>query len=236
VTGTSQADTRRWVGIAGALLALVVVACAGLLVGHQLGSATPGESSVEAGFARDMQVHHAQAAEMSYLVIVATEDETIRSIAYDILTTQQAQIGIMSGWLHEWDLPAHSSAPLMEWMGGTGDGGHGHDMAGMEPDDGAGDGGDDVASFEPHDGAVMPGMATDTEMEQLRSSTGREAEVLFLRLMIAHHRAGVEMADYAAEHVEDEDVRSFAERMGRAQESEIRAMNDLLEERGEEPV
>lgn len=28
-----------------------------------------------------------------------TEDETMHILAYDILTTQQAQIGIMMGWL-----------------------------------------------------------------------------------------------------------------------------------------
>lgn len=206
---------RRWGPLVAILaVALVVAVCAGLLLRERLSS--PGNDSVDAGFARDMQIHHAQAVDMSYAVIVATEDPTIRAIAFDILTTQQAQIGTMSGWLDAWELPAYSSAPLMAWME---DGHGGHD-------------GHDTDS----DGALMPGMATEAEMEQLREATGVAAEILFLQLMIEHHRGGVHMARDAAENAEVEDVRALAERMAAAQEVEIDAMNDLLVERGADPV
>ena len=39
------------------------------------------------------------------------------SLAFDILTTQQGQIGIMSGWLDAWGLPWTSAGPRMAWMG-----------------------------------------------------------------------------------------------------------------------
>jgi len=209
--------------VAAVVLALVIAVCAGLLIGSRVTGSHPGENSVEAGFARDMQVHHAQAVEMSYAVATATEDEAVRSMAYDILTSQQAQIGRMSGWLDDWDLPAYSSAPLMAWMT-LGDGGHGsHGSISGETDPDTGD-------------ALMPGMATTAEMDQLRGSRGRAAEILFLQLMIEHHRGGVDMAQYAAEHAEEEQVVLFADRIASSQAAEIDAMNDMLVQRGAEPV
>ncbi len=41
----------------------------------------------------------------------------------------------------------------------------------------------------------MPGMATKSQIEELRAASGREAEVLYLKLMTAHHRGGVHMAE-----------------------------------------
>jgi uncharacterized protein (DUF305 family) len=73
-------------------------------------------------------------------------------------------------------------------------------------------------------------------MEQLRQATGRHAEILFLQLMIDHHRGGVDMAGYAAEHAGEEEVRLAAERMASSQAVEIDAMNDMLAERGVDPV
>jgi uncharacterized protein (DUF305 family) len=211
--------------VAAVALALVIAVCAGLLIGSRVVSGSPSGDSVDAGFARDMQIHHAQAVEMAYAVTLQTEDPAVRTIAFDILTSQQAQIGRMSAWLDRWDLPTYSSEPLMRWMDHGGD--DGHDMADMT---------DDGGEFVAEDGAVMPGMATDTEMQQLRSSTGRQAEILFLELMVDHHRGGVSMASYAAEHASEEEVRLAADRMATAQAAEVRAMNDMLLERGAEPV
>src|ERR671917_181968 len=77
----------------------------------------PSDSSPEAGFARDMMVHHAQAVEMAEIVRDKTESEEIRPLAADIALTQQAQIGQMQGWLQVWDLPPTGTEPAMSWMG-----------------------------------------------------------------------------------------------------------------------
>jgi len=82
-----------------------------------LSSRPPGNSSAEAGFARDMSVHHAQAVEMAEIVRDRTEDEEVRILATDIALTQQAQIGRMQGWLDAWGLPATGTDPTMAWMG-----------------------------------------------------------------------------------------------------------------------
>ena len=222
-----SSSTRRLVGFAAIALTVVIAVCAGMLIGNRLAGDHPGRDSVEAGFARDMQVHHAQAVEMSYAVTVATDDEQVRQIAFDILTSQQGQIGRMAGWLDDWELSPHSSEPVMAWM--DSDAVDGHDMDGMDHSD-------DSGSTSADDAVLMPGMATDAEMQQLRQSTGRKAEILFLQLMVAHHRGGVDMAAYAAEHASDDEVASIADRIATGQAAEITAMNDMLVERGAEPV
>ena len=77
----------------------------------------PGDDSPEAGFARDMMVHHAQAVEMADIVRDKTRSEEIRTLATDITLTQQAQIGQMRGWLDVWGLPITGTEPAMSWMG-----------------------------------------------------------------------------------------------------------------------
>ena len=64
-----------------------------------LASVPPGNDSAEAGFARDMIVHHAQAVQMAEIVRDKTKSDSMRLLAADISLTQQAQVGIMQGWL-----------------------------------------------------------------------------------------------------------------------------------------
>jgi len=174
----------------------------------------PNSTSADAGFARDMQVHHHQAVEMSLIVRDKVDDEVLRTVAYDIATTQQGQAGQMYAWLEEWNLPQSTSQPRMEWMSGA-SGEH----AGMQM--GAGD------SMLLPDGR-MPGMASEAQLEALRTATGDDAARLFLELMITHHRAGVDMAAAGAELAQTDQVRDLAEKMRIGQQSEITLMEGLL--------
>ena len=86
--------TRRWIVVALA----VVVALGALLVAGVIGRSTapshfPGDTSAEAGFARDMQDHHAQAVQMALIIRDGTTDPTIRAIAYDIAVAQTQERG-----------------------------------------------------------------------------------------------------------------------------------------------
>ncbi|MCQ4207095.1 MULTISPECIES: DUF305 domain-containing protein [Streptomyces] len=170
----------------------------------------PAAESADAGFARDMAVHHQQAVEMSYIVRDRTKDEDVRRLAYDIAQTQANQRGMLLGWLDLWELPKVSEKPPMAWMG----------MADMP----AGE-----------DGALMPGMATNTQLDQLRSDSGRRAEVRFLRLMIAHHKGGVHMAEGCVKRCEVGAERRLARGMVASQQSEIDLMTGMLKERGATP-
>ncbi|MEU9999725.1 DUF305 domain-containing protein [Streptomyces sp. NPDC050848] len=176
-------------------------------------SGSPASVSADAGFARDMSVHHQQAVEMSFIVRDRTEDANVRRLAYDIANTQANQRGMMLGWLDMWGLPKiESGTEPMAWMGM---GGHG--------DTG------------PADGALMPGMATDTELDRLRKASGKEAEVLYLQLMIDHHKGGVHMAQGCVDKCSVEVEKNLAQGMVEAQESEIGLMTQLLKERGAKP-
>lgn len=101
---------------------LVVLALgAGLVLGRGTVDAVPrGSDVVDVGFARDMKVHPAQAVRMSAVLHRRSADPELTFLALDVLTTQQGQIGIMTGWL---DLGGHtqtSTGPVMVWMGHEG--------------------------------------------------------------------------------------------------------------------
>jgi uncharacterized protein (DUF305 family) len=109
--------SRRWddppVLAALALVLVGVAALAAWLGGTDL----PGDDSAEAGFARDMSVHHRQAVVMAEELRGRTTDEVMAAVARDIATTQQGQIGQLRGWLDAWRLNAGGSGPAMAWMG-----------------------------------------------------------------------------------------------------------------------
>lgn len=211
---------RSGTALRAPLLVVLVAAAIGLavLAGARLaGPDVPGDDSVDAGFLRDMQVHHAQAVEMSVLVRDRTDDERVRGMALDIALGQQQQMGQMYALLGSWDL-SQQPAPgeQMTWMADhEGHDGHsGHDMA-MGAD------------------GLMPGMATDDQLDELRAASGVEAERLWLRLMITHHEAGVEMAEAGEELADDDQVRRLASSMATAQASETRTMLQMLADRTE---
>lgn len=194
--------------IAGAL-ALLVAAAAFLF----LRGGTPSDSSAEAGFARDMGAHHAQAVEMAFLVYDRTQATDLRNLAFDIINTQSNQRGRFSGWLEQWGLSEVGDRPSMAWMSG-----HGH---GGAPAQGA--------------PAAMPGLASREEMAKLRSLDGGAAETLFLQLMIRHHEGGVQMAEALIKLSSREEVVRLAKKIVSGQSGEIKLMTDLLRQRGAQP-
>ena len=197
--------------VVAVVLLVAVAAVVGLIAGSRLaaGPQHPVAASVDAGFARDMGAHHAQAVEMSTIVRERTDDPETRSLALDIALTQQHQLGQMYGWLELWDLPQRSSEPTMAWMSD-------HTSHTMPP----------AAA------GLMPGMATRAQINQLSAAQGRDAERIFLQLMIPHHEAGVEMAEYAANKAEEPAVRHLATTIVQAQTSELTVLHDMLAERG----
>ena len=98
-------------------LAAAVVLLLALSFWLYLSGQQPGDDSAEAGFARDMSVHHAQAVEMAEIVRDKTDSEEVRLMAADMALTQQGQIGRMQGWLETWNLSPTGAEPAMSWMG-----------------------------------------------------------------------------------------------------------------------
>ncbi|MGR8010835.1 DUF305 domain-containing protein [Streptomyces hypolithicus] len=229
-----------WAAITAVVLALLFAAGAVTVASGSAddsaasAAAAPAGGSADAGFARDMSVHHQQAVEMSFIVRDRTKDEEVRRLAYDIANTQANQRGMMLGWLDLWSLPkvAPGEEP-MAWMGSD-------DSA----DDGGKNGGENDGGHDGHgthgtqdsgDGSLMPGMATRAELAKLADADGKQAEILYLQLMTDHHKGGVTMARGCADRCEVAAEQSLAQGMVDAQESEMALMADLLKARGAAP-
>jgi uncharacterized protein (DUF305 family) len=215
----APAPAPRGRGLRAVLLAVIAVALValggGLAVGLGIGrDAPPTAGSVDAGFSRDMAVHHRQGVEMANLALERSTDPEVRQLAFDISSTQTNQAGRMEGWLSLWGL-SRSGGEHMAWMGA------GH--SGHSGSSGA-------------DGAVMPGMATEAELADLRSLSGTAFDVEFLRLMTRHHQGGFDMAQYAAERAAEPAVRTLARSIADTQSAEVTTMVEMLTARGGTPL
>lgn len=200
---TTREDRRRpvlWLAGAVAVAGLVAIG----LIGWAVLPRMPADSSVEAGFARDMITHHAQAVEMALLIRDRSTDPVIQSMATDIVLTQTNQMGQMMGWLDVWELPLIGAERPMAWMG--------------------------------HGGQTMPGMASNEEIARLANSEGTTAEILFLQLMIRHHKGVIPMAEAIVERSDNPVTEDLATSIINAQQSEIDTMSALLTDRGAEPL
>lgn len=212
----------RWVA-GGAVLALLFAGAAVVASARGGGeSGVPAVDSADAGFARDMAVHHQQAVEMSFIVRDRTDDEDVRRLAYDIANTQANQRGMLLGWLDLWELPkvAPGGAGPMAWMESRE--GHGDHAAGHGSGAGAGS-------------ALMPGMATKDELKRLGGLSGKQAEVIFLQLMTDHHTGGVAMAEACVSLCAVPVEKRLASGMVEGQQSELGLMHDMLAARGAKP-
>lgn len=191
-------------------VAALVVAMA--LIGGMVGwliSDTSGErrgNDVDVGFLQDMRYHHEQAVRMSFIYLDNPDtDRLLRADARSIAFGQGIEIGRMIQLLRDMgaDEAADPDDPgtAMAWMG---------DGMGMNHES-------------------MPGVATEAELIALQNATGAAADEMFVRLMVAHHEGGIEMADYAAEHAGSDDVRRFASSMAATQRDEIVEMQRTVE-------
>jgi uncharacterized protein (DUF305 family) len=170
----------------------------------------PGQESPEAGFARDMSVHHAQAIEMGMLGYQRATNAEVRTMGYDIALTQQAQIGTMKAWLDRWHVSRASDKPPMAWIP------DGARMLG--PDN------------------RMPGMASDEELAKLNTVTGKDFDILFCQLMLRHHLGGIHMVEAVLAESDNPDVVALAQAIKTGQQKEISILNGLLTDMGAKPL
>lgn len=209
---------QRIAVLVAASVGLVLVAVAAFAFGRlsPLAEATPADTSAEAGFARDMQVHHQQGAELATIVRDVTDDPDLRLLAYDIAATQTQQAGQMYGWLRAWGLSQAGPEPSMAWM--------------MQP---ASDGSDTghAAMGGSDEPMAMPGLATPEQIAQLRAATGVDAERIFLELMMAHHRGAVDMANAVVARSSNPAVVELAQSIIESQTAEMQVMERMLADR-----
>lgn len=177
----------------GVIVALVVaVAFTFGTGGFVLGTRSERPAAADAGFLRDMIVHHEQAVEMSKIVIGSGLPAGAQSFVVEVISDQRYEIGLMETLLRRWNVSTEvAQGEAMAWMG-------------------------EAVSVE-----EMPGMATDGELSALGDATGSEAAERWFQLMSVHHEGGLAMAEAAVDEVDDANVRALAERIARNQRIEI---------------
>lgn len=154
-------------------------------------------------FAAGMVPHHAQAVEMSDLVLAKDGvDPAVTELATDIKAAQDPEIEQMRGWLAGWGVD----------VTGIDDGGVlAGDMPGMD-----------------HSAEEMPGMTDEQDMAALAAADGADATRLFLTAMIAHHRGAIQMAQVELQAGVNPSAQALARTIIAAQQAEIATMSALL--------
>ena len=191
-----------------AALLLIAVGSAGGYLYQS--SRLPGDNSADAGFARDMSLHHAQAVEMGMYAFQKSQDSEIQILGYDIATTQQYQIGEMNAWLQDWGLSTTPPKGRMSWMT------------------------EGTKALQAN--GLMPGMATADDLTKLKSLSGKDFDILFCQLMLRHHLGGVHMADEALKLVTTQEVKTLAQQIQQGQELEITTLTAKLKTLGAQPL
>jgi uncharacterized protein (DUF305 family) len=187
-------------------VALVFMLVCGLLAGVAIGVLAlaprpPADDSPEAGFAREMMIHHGQAVSMGLIAHRNATDSHVRTLGLDIALAQQTEIGMMRQWLREWHLHPTGTGPPMAWM-------------------------EDGDRFIAQDG-LMPGMATAEQMTALREAEGVEVDRIFLELMINHHLGGIHMIDGILELSDHPEVTHLAGQMKDKHHREMVVLRNL---------
>lgn len=169
---------------------------------------------IEIGFAQSMSRHHQQAIGMSQLMLDGRPTMLV-VLARSIAGAQMLELGEMQGWLRLWKQPFVSNTRGMNWM-----------LLGKGPLD---------AELKQYlldcerSPTGMVGLASDAEVNRLRQTEGRERDLLFLNLMLAHHEGGIPMARFAAEQARIDAVRRLASQVVREQFEEIARIRMMLE-------
>jgi uncharacterized protein (DUF305 family) len=185
------------------LTIVVTVGILAAMIGWMVGDSGSRirHNEVDTGFLQDMREHHEQAIVMGFIFRALPDTNPgLDSIARAIVQGQSLEVGRMIQLLRSFgESEANEGETAMTWMGHASQVGQ------------------------------MPGMASQSELDQLGNSSGRDADELFVKLMTTHHTAGVEMAEFAAERAENDEVRLMAASMAGAQRGEIIEMSQQID-------
>jgi uncharacterized protein (DUF305 family) len=204
-----------------AYLCVVLVLGIGLALGayrHRIQAAETSAAAhlrpgpVDIGFAQHMLLHHAQAVVMAQILLderllTDKRPSAFRTFALSLSTAQLLEIGQMRGWLSLWEAPPYPATRDMDWM-----------LLGPAAPDA------DLARYLlacRQSATGIAGMATDEQLDALRTLDRDRRDRRFLELMLAHHEGGVPMARFAAANADLPAVRELAARIVHAQTKEI---------------
>ena len=158
-----------------------------------------------------MIMHHAQAVEMTALIVSRTENKDLRLLGARISQSQSDEMKFMKRWLAARGEPVSMLVQDMPDMSGM-------NMSGMQMD---------------HH-MLMPGMLTSKQMSELGRSKGLDFDRLFLKGMIQHHGGALVMVKDLYDTVgagQDAELFNFATDVDSGQRAEIKIMQAMLEKR-----
>ena len=191
-----------------------------------LGMGTFTEADI--AFMQGMIHHHAQALEMVQLMEGRTNARDLIMLGKRIDISQKSEIKLMANWLKEAGAevpmmadPAYVSGAHMR-HGSHASGHSGHAMHGSVA--GMHDAGES-------DHAMMPGMLSHDQMQQLTEASGDTFYRLWLRFMIQHHEGALTMVDTLFSQAgagQNQDVFHFASEVDIDQGIEIMRMRQML--------
>ena len=191
-----------------------------------LGMGTFTEADI--AFMQGMIHHHAQALEMVQLMEGRTNARDLIMLGKRIDISQKSEIKLMANWLKEAGAevpmmadPAYVSGAHMR-HGSHASGHSGHAMHGSVA--GMHDAGES-------DHAMMPGMLSHDQMQQLTEASGDTFYRLWLTFMIQHHEGALTMVDTLFSQAgagQNQDVFHFASEVDIDQGIEIMRMRQML--------
>ncbi|HKP35699.1 MAG TPA: DUF305 domain-containing protein [Pyrinomonadaceae bacterium] len=164
----------------------------------------PPRSPADVQFMQGMIMHHAQAVEMTALIVSRTENKNLRLLGARISSSQSSEIDFMKRWLQ---MRAEPISPPM------------HHTPGMDMSNHA---------------MLMPGMLTPKQMAALKKAKGEEFDRLFLTGMIQHHNGALIMVKDLFDTPgagQDAELFNFVTDVDSGQRAEIRIMQTMLGEK-----
>jgi uncharacterized protein (DUF305 family) len=160
--------------------------------------ASDARNAADVTFAQQMIPHHAQAIQMSDMLLAKQGiDPKVSALANQIKAEQGPEIQTMQSWLNAWGQnTTPSTSPSM-------------DMPGMP-------------------GMSGSGMMSDQDMAALQNAQGVEAGRLFLTQMITHHQGAIRMAQNEINTGQYTAAVALARSIVSSQQQEINTMQSML--------
>jgi uncharacterized protein (DUF305 family) len=183
----------------------------------------PPLSQADVEFMQGMIMHHAQAIEMTALIVSHTDNQELRLLGARISRSQADEIKFMKRWLAARGQAVTMPSPPAATSSGTSSGHSQGATPGM------------AMSHMSHQAmGLMPGMLSPEQMEALGKAKGAEFDRLFLTGMIQHHNGALIMVKDlfdAAGAGQDAELFNFATDVDTGQRAEIRIMQGMLEKK-----
>lgn len=196
------------------VLGIIALALSGCTINIGMGGSGSGAYSVgdesafsasDVMFAQMMIPHHEQALEMSVIALERSTNDEVRDLAQRIYDGQGPEIEQMETWFGD----------------GAAMGGMSHEMPDgtMMPND--------MMGGDMMDSSTMAGMASQEQLAELVSLDSPDFDILFLELMIEHHKGALAMVQMIDNSTNSE-ARALAEEISSTQNAEIDEMTELL--------